>query len=67
MIAIKGMVIGTKIMVDLGTEMERIEAAPERVPNPGVVPKIDMRVKVRVETVIETETDLSLDLHPHLM
>ena len=30
-------------MVDLGTEMEEIEAVPGRVPNPGAVPKTDTR------------------------
>ena len=45
MIAIKDMAIGTKITVDLGTEMEEIEAVPGRVPNPGVVPKTDMRIE----------------------
>ena len=39
MIAIKDMAIGTKITVDLGKEMEEIEAVPGRVPNPGAVPK----------------------------
>ena len=53
MIVIKGMAIGTKIAVDLGTEMEGIEAAPGRVPNPGVVPKTDMRVEGRVEKTTE--------------
>ena len=48
MIVIKGMVIGAKIAVDLGTEIEEIEAAPGRVPNPGVVPKTDMKVEGRV-------------------
>ena len=38
MIVIKGMAIGTKIVVDLGIEMEGMEAAPGRVPNPGAVP-----------------------------
>ena len=33
------MAIETKIAVDLGTEMEEIEAVPGRVPNPGTVPK----------------------------
>ena len=53
MIVIKGMAIGIKIMVDLGIEMEGIEAAPGRVPNPGAVPKTDMRVEGRVEITSE--------------
>ena len=62
MMAIKDVPIGTKIMVDLG-----IEAAPARVPNPGMVCKIDMRTEGRVETTIEIETDPNPDLDPHLM
>ena len=67
MIVVKGMAIGTKIMVYLGTEMEEIEAVPGRVPNPGVVPKTDMRVEGIVETTTEMGTGLSLDLDPLLM
>ena len=67
MIVIKGMLIGIKIMVDLGIEMGEIEAAPGRVPNPEAVLKIGMRVEGRVETTIEIETCLSLDLNPILM
>ena len=67
MIVIKGMTIGTKITVDLGTEMEGIETAPGRVPNPGVVPKTDMRIEGKVETTTEIGTGLSLDPDPLLM
>ena len=56
------MAIGTKITVDLGTEMEEVEAAPGRVAIPGAVPKTDMRVEGRVETTTEIGTGLSLDL-----
>ena len=66
MIVIKGMVIGTKITVDLGTDMEGIEAAPGRVPNPGVVPRTDMRIEGKVEATTEMETGLSLDPDPPL-
>ena len=53
MIVIKGMPIGIKITVDLGIEMEGIEAALGRVPNPGAVLKTGMRIEGRVETTIE--------------
>ena len=66
-IAIKDMAIGTKITVDLGTEMEEIEAAPGRVPNPGVVPKTDMRIEGKVEITTEIGTGLRLDPDPLLM
>ena len=59
MIVIKGMPIGIKIVVDPGIEMEAIETAPGRVPNPGVVLKTGMKTETRVETTIEIETDLS--------
>ena len=49
MIAIKDMAIGTKITVDLGTEMAEIEAVPRRVPNPGAVPKTDTRIEGKVD------------------
>ena len=39
MIAIKDMAIRTKIAVDLGTEMEEIEAVPGRVPIQEQFPK----------------------------
>ena len=57
----------TKIVVDLGTEMEEIGAASGRVPSPGLVPKTDTRVEGRVETTTEIGTGLTLDLDPLLM
>ena len=65
-IAIKDIAIGTKIAVDLGTEIEEIEAAPGRVPNPGVVPKTDMRIEGKVGITTEIRTGLSLDPDPLL-
>ena len=67
MIAIKDMAIETKIVVDLGTEMEEIEAAPLRVPNPGAVSKTDMRIEGKVGITPEIGTGLSLDPDPLLM
>ena len=67
MIVIKGMAIGTKIAVGLGTEMEGIEAAPGRVPNPGAVPRTDTSIEGKVETTTELGTGLSLDPDPLLM
>ena len=64
---IKGMAIGTKITVDLGTEMEGIEAIPGRVPKPGPVPKTDTRIEGKVEITTEIGTGLSLDPDPLLM
>ena len=64
MIAIKDMAIGTKIRVDLGTEMEEIEAVPGRVPNPVEVPKTDMRTEGKVKITTEIGTGLSLDPDP---
>ena len=66
MIAIKDIAIGTKITVDLGTEMEGIEAAPGRVPNPGEVPKTDTRIEGKVGITTEMGTGLSLHLDPLL-
>ena len=66
MIVIKGIAIGTKIMVDLAIEMEGIEAAQEKVPNPGAIHKTDMRVEGRVEVMTEIGTGPSLDLDPLL-
>ena len=66
-IAIKDEAIGTKIMVDLGTEMEEIEAVPGRVPNLGAVPKTDMRIEGKVEITTEIGTGLSLDPDPLLV
>ena len=57
----------TKIVADVGTEMEEIVATPGRIPSPGVVPKTDMRVEGRVETTTEIGTGLTLDLDPLLM
>ena len=65
-IAIKDIAIGTKITVNLGTEMEEIEAAPGRVPNPGVVPKTDMRIEGKVGITTEIGTGLGLDPDPLL-
>ena len=67
MIAIKDMAIGTKIVVDPGTEMEEIEAVPGRVTNPGAVPKTVMRIEGKVEITTEIGTGLSLDPDPLLM
>ena len=66
MIAIKDTAIGTKIAVDLGTEMEEIEAVPGRVPNPGMVPKTDMKIEVKLGITTEIGTGLSLDPDPLL-
>ena len=60
-IAIKDIAIGTKITVDLGTEMGEIEAAPGRVPNLGAVPKTDMRIEGKIGITTEIGTCLSLD------
>ena len=60
---IKGMAIGTKIMVGPGLEMEGTEAVPGKVPNPGTVHKTEMGIEDRVETM--TETGLKLDPDPH--
>ena len=67
MIVIKGIAIGAKIMVDLGIEMEEIEAAPGKVLNPEVVHKTDTRVEGRVEITPEIGTGPSLDLDPLLV
>ena len=67
MIAIKGMVIETKIMVDLGTEIGGIGVVPGKVPNPGVDPKTDMKVEGRVEMTPEIGTGMSLDQDPLLL
>ena len=66
MIAIKGMVIEAKIMVDLGTEIGGIGVAPGKVPNPGADPKTDTKVEGRVGTIPEVGTGLSLD-QDHLL
>ena len=67
MIAIKDMAIGTKITVDLGTEMKEIETVLGRVPNPGTVPKTDTRIEGKVGITTETGTGLSLDPDPLLV
>ena len=66
MIAIKDIAIGTKITVDLGTEMEEIEAAPGRVLNPRVVPKTNTRIEGKVGITTEIGTGLGLDPDPLL-
>ena len=67
MIVIKGVVIEAKITVDLGTEIGGIGVAPKKVPNPGAVPKTDMKLEGRVEMIPEIGTGLSLDLDPLLV
>ena len=59
--AVKDIAIGTKIMVDLGTEMEEIEAVPGRVPNPRTNPKTDTKIEDKVGITTEIGTNLSLD------
>ena len=60
---VKGMVIETRTMADpeIGIEIGRIGAAPEKAPNPEAVPKIDMRIEGRVGMIPEIETGLNLD------
>ena len=65
--AIKGTVIEAKIVVDLGTETEEIEVAPEKVLNLGVVHKTGTKVEDTVEMIPGLGTDLNLDLDPHLV
>ena len=60
---IKGMEIGTKITVGPEVEMEKTEAVPGKVPNPGTVHKTNTGIEGRVETM--TETGLKLDPDPH--
>ena len=48
----QAMAIEAKIAVDLGTETGGIGVAPEKVLNPGVVPKTDMKVESRVEMTL---------------
>ena len=64
MIVVKGMVIETRIVVDLGIEIEigGIGLAPEKAPTPEAVPTTDMRIEGRVEMLPEIETGLNLDL-----
>ena len=61
MIAIRGLVIEAKIMVDLGTEIGGIRVAPGKVPNPGADPKTYTKVEDRVEMTPEIGTGLILD------
>ena len=68
-IVVKGMVIETRIVVELGIEMEigGIGVAAEKVLTPEAVPKTDTRIEGRVEIIPEIETGLNLDLDPLLM
>ena len=68
-ILVKGMVIETKIVADLGIEIEigGIGVAPGKAPNQEAVPKTYMRIEGRVEMIPEIETGLNLDLDPLLM
>ena len=66
-IVVKGMVIGIKIMVDPEIEIGGTGVAPEKVPNPEAVLKIDRRIGGRVEMIPEAGTGLNLDLDPHLV
>ena len=63
---IKDIAIGTRIVVDLGTEMEEIEAVPGRVPNQGTVHKTVTTIEGKVEITAEIGTGLSLDPDPFL-
>ena len=65
--AIKDMVIEAKIMVDLGTEMEEIGVAPEKVLNLGAAPKTGTKVGDRVDMIPGLGADLNLDLDLLLM
>ena len=66
---VKGMVIETRTVADLGIEIEigGIGVVPEKIPNPEVVPKIGMKTEGRVEIMPEIETGLNLDLDHLLM
>ena len=68
-IVVKGMVIETKTMADLGIEIERgaIGVAPEKAPNPEAVPRTDMKVEGIVEIIPEIGTGLNPDIDPLLM
>ena len=63
------MVIETKIMADLGIEIEigEIGVALENASNPEAVPKTDMGIEGRVEMIPEIGTGLNLNLDPLLM
>ena len=67
MIAIKGMVIEVKIMVDLGTETGEIGVALGKVHNPEAVPKTDTEVEGKAEMILGIETGKSPGLDPLLM
>ena len=43
--AVKDIAVGTKNMVDLGTEIEEMEAVPGRVPNPETTPKTVTKIE----------------------
>ena len=64
MMAIKGMPIGTKIVVGLGIEMKVTEAVPGKVLSPGMVHKTDTGTGGRAKTMIETDLKLDPDPHP---
>ena len=61
------MVIEAKIAVDLGTETEEIEVAPEKGLNQGAAPKTGTKAEDRVEMIPGLGTDLNLDLDPLLV
>ena len=61
MIAIKGMVIEVKIVVDQGTETGGIGVVPGKVPNPGADPKTGTIVEDRVGVIPEIGIGLTLD------
>ena len=66
---VKGMVIDTKIVADLGIDIEigGIGVAPEKALNLEAVPKTETRTEGRVEMILEIETGLNLVLDPLLM
>ena len=68
-IVVKGMVMETKTMADLGIEIEigGTGVAPEEAPNPEAVSKTDTKVEGRVEMIPEIGTSLNLDLDPLLV
>ena len=64
MMAIKGMAMGTMIMVGPEIEMKETEAVPGKVLSPGMVHKTDMGTGGRAKTTIETDLILDPDPHP---
>ena len=60
--AIKHMVIEAKIMVDLGTEIEEIGVAPEKVLNLEAALKTGTKVEDRVKMIPGLGTDPNVDL-----